>query len=335
MSEQLEPLEMELAALRPRELGADLHGRVSERLAEREPGQTSRWRWIAILGGVAAAAVLVAMLTPIPFGVMDHSPRHSTVFEIGQLDNAVQTFLLTYNVKYIPSQMVLCERAGDYNSSLLDQDSKAYLLSLWPQLLNGPWGQGGYIDWNGDGQPTGRVVLEGHQCLVFFLGGIPLRNPVPGCFGFASDPRNPANLGQTTGRKGPFFEFISERLGLWPGTPGGAAGYYSCGDPYCLCSPPRFPNDQPYAYFSSYGQRNTYNKYGTGDNQSLGVTAYYISTTPPHYHNPNSHQIISAGLDQRFGPGGQWLSQNASLIAPAGRDDQANFNGGNLLSVGD
>lgn len=176
--------------------------------------------------------------------------------------------------------------------------------------------------------------------LGLFLGGIPLRNPVPGCFGFASDPRNPANLGQTTGRKGPFFEFKTERLGLWPGAPAAAqAGYFSYADAYYQASPPRFMGaggvgDQPYAYFSSYGQRNNYNKYGAGDNQSLGVTAYYISTTPPQYHNPNSHQIISAGLDQKFGPGGQWLSQSAGAISKNGQDDQSNFNSGNLMSVG-
>jgi general secretion pathway protein G len=293
---------------------------------------------VELLVVIAIIGILAGIITPILIGLMKTGPRVNTTHELGQFDNAIQAFMSTYNVKYIPSQFVLCERAGDYNSSPLDQDSKAYLLSLWPQLLNGPWGQGGFIDWNGDGQPSGRVVLEGHQCLVFFLGGIPLRNPVPNCFGFASDPRNPANLGQATGRKGPFFEFKSERLGLWPNTPGGNAGYYSYGDVYCLASPPRFVGagngDQPYALFSSYGMRNMYNKYGQNDNQSLGVTAYYISTTPPQYHNPTSQQIISAGLDQRFGPGGQWISQNAAAIAPNGRDDMSNFNGGSMMSVG-
>src|SRR5262249_1485200 len=43
------------------------------------------------------------------------------------------------------------------------------------------------IDWL-PGQP-GPVTLEGHQCLVFFLGGIPVNGV---CTGFSSNPANPA-----------------------------------------------------------------------------------------------------------------------------------------------
>ena len=60
----------------------------------------------------------------------------------------------------------------------------------------------GAIDWSGglgmpppDASGLSYVVLEGDQCLVFFLGGIPTTGDgsTPGALGFASSPGEPAN----------------------------------------------------------------------------------------------------------------------------------------------
>src|SRR6185503_8713575 len=91
-----------------------------------------------------------------------------------------------------------------------------------------------------------------YQCLVYFLGGIPVGGLTAGVSGFAVNNRDPAS---TTGnRKGPHFEFKSDhlRVRVTPTCPGGYLSYYdphSAGDPY---------RDKPYAYFSSYGKRNGY-----------------------------------------------------------------------------
>jgi prepilin-type N-terminal cleavage/methylation domain-containing protein len=310
---------------------------------------------VELLVAIAIIGILVAMLVPAVMNVLGKGTQVKAASEISQFDNSIQAFKQQYNAGFIPSQIKLCERFSDYNqNNQIDKDSINYLQQLFPKLLtsqpNGaasPWGGGGYIDWNGNGQYDGPVVLEGHQCLVFFLGGIPLHGATPGCFGFATDPRDPSKLAQTTGRNGPFFEFDTSRLGLIP-NPAGQNGYYSYFDPYSMNIPPHPQTDKPYAYFSNYGQRNNYNfptktGYPSSDCNTLGVTAYCSAVAPGiQFYNANSYQIISAGLDQKFGPGSfaspsspvLWTPQSAGSIAPAGRDDLSNFNSGNSMGVG-
>jgi general secretion pathway protein G len=181
------------------------------------------------------------------------------------------------------------------------------------------------------------VFLEGEQCLVFFLGGIPQVNP-DGSFtptGFSTNPSNPAQAGGD--RIPPFFGgFKSNRLVQWPGT---APGFPSYIDGY---------GKTPYAYFSSYKTANGYNRYVyipnpylplvqgnpvTSDCQALpsvdqfnnptnGVFPYIQAgllpyppypapppgATPPGANNPvymnsQTFQLISAGKNYTFGPG--------------------------------
>ena len=52
-----------------------------------------------------------------------------------------------------------------------------------------------WYDFNGNGVDWTRpYILQGHECLVFFLGGIPLSDHPPsgyGMTGFGKDPTNP------------------------------------------------------------------------------------------------------------------------------------------------
>ncbi|MFM8272534.1 MAG: type II secretion system protein [Gemmata sp.] len=52
-----------------------------------------------------------------------------------------------------------------------------------------------------------------------------------------------------------------------------------------------------------------------------GVNAYRRGTK---FENPKSMQIISAGINKQFGPGGDW-SGGASAVGATGRDDVSNF----------
>lgn len=62
MSEAPDPLEAELAALRPHEVSPGLRRRVAERLAESPPPRRRRrWR-IALAGGLAAACLAALLL---------------------------------------------------------------------------------------------------------------------------------------------------------------------------------------------------------------------------------------------------------------------------------
>src|SRR5262249_30898938 len=95
-----------------------------------------------------------------------------------------------------------------------------------PQIANS---NGSYwYDFNGNGVMDGPYILQGHECLVFFLGGIPLSdnpaNPTSfGMTGFGKARSNPfsnslnnGNGMYTPNRQPPLFEFNAGRLFLDP-----------------------------------------------------------------------------------------------------------------------
>lgn len=117
---------------------------------------------------------------------------------------------------------------------------------------------GDFHDFNGDGAMNpGTIYLEGHECLVFFLGGIPSIGPndagtgleFGGLSGFANNPQNPFvkeyynNMYQYPNRVRPIFEFKGERL--VDDDRDGIPGYI---DSLGSSSTGRY-----FAYFSSYG----------------------------------------------------------------------------------
>jgi prepilin-type N-terminal cleavage/methylation domain-containing protein len=331
---------------------------------QRTTARRAGFTLVEILVVIAIIAVLVALITPAVMQFLKKGPQVRTATELSQFDGGIQNWRQTMGPKYFPSKLMLCEKYNTYQAIInqggpnatLAQDSVSFLTSLFPHILDAnpainnqvQWIAVG-IDWNNNGViDNGFVILEGQECLVFFLGGIPAgtsgaaigtRSGAPQCLGWSTDPRDPAKAStiaglpapQTTGRTKPFFEFDSSRLLLFGNTQGAQKGFYSYVDPY--------GTNKPYAYFSNYGSRNGYNKYttsaATSDCATLGVVPYFVSTTPLAYLNPETQQIISAGADGTFGPGGVIFSAStASNLAAAARDDQANFSGGGLLMAG-
>jgi hypothetical protein len=265
---------------------------------------------------LAAIAVAVVILMWAGQRILDgKGDRVTTTSDIAMLANAVELFKTRFHV-YPPSRIKLSE-TGKYNpADAIEAESLAYLKHLWPEI---DFTQG--IDWNGNGmidspEAGGDVILEGDQCLVFFLGGIPDRSGVvANCLGFSKDPRNPAQWHGD--RIMPMFEFEASRLVTIHGN-----RFYSYLDPHAL---------KPFAYFSSFKKRNGYNPQGTTDCPTLGVWPYAAGLNPTQYLNPNTFQLISAGADGRFGqgtvlPDGRtWTPATADRIDADGRDDQSNF----------
>ncbi|MEW4568749.1 prepilin-type N-terminal cleavage/methylation domain-containing protein [Tautonia sp. JC769] len=217
---------------------------------------------------------------------------------------------------------------------------------------------GGFYDFNGNGVgDQNPIYLEGHECLAFFLGGIPTHTIVgssytlEGVGGFGGNPRNPFRpaflpdgtvdpVGQN--RSEPFFEFRAERLidDDFDGIPGyidplgqGPAGRY-------------------FAYFSSYNG-NGYDPNDVNFNAGAisepnpvalpfsvsfpvaGGSAPRVTGSPlpnPYtsslpvatgnkpatFHQPQSYQIISAGRDRLFGTGGQYTDSGTGDRLPGG-----------------
>jgi len=245
--------------------------------------------------------------------------------DITVLSQAVENWQIKFGVEYPPSRFVLCETIADYQNGMGDpnpttaqlyNDSYSYLMRLWPRInfttvqLRPEW-QG--IDWNGNGVQDPPVILEGDQCLVFFLGGTQSNKDVKlECLGFSVNQANPAQEGGE--RIGPVCEFQSSRLRA------GQNGYFVYLDAY---------GKTPFAYFSSYKARSGYNRYRNSDCTSIPDGPYHDGNG--QYYNPDSFQIISAGADGKFGRGGKWTPANAAEIDPDGRDDMSNFHSTLLL----
>ena len=288
----------------------------------------SAFTLIELLVVIAIIAILISLLLVAVFPIFTRASEADVANEISQLDVAVTTWKTTYKVKFTPpSQLFLCNNAAGYSGNTpaapqaLRTQSLQYLTQIWPRL---DWNAG--IDWSGGLNKAALdsgVVLQGDQCLVFFLGGIPTQdsNGNLACTGISSNPRNPTQVGGN--RIPPQFEFTGARLvqrACTTAAGGTTTVFFSYLD--------KWGKNQPYVYFSSGKQRGGYNSLGAAfPDTTLGVSPYYNGTinngATPQYLNPNSCQIISAGRDGAFGAGGQW--NPAAGASGAGKDDQSNF----------
>jgi len=266
--------------------------------AQTHPSRRARagYTLIELLVVIAIIAVLVALVTAGVMKAIGQGPQAQARHDIGTMATAIGSFKTELNLNYVPSYIVLRED----NNYAASSDPRA---KLTPGILQTMFGRrinlapisgtpaaGAFPDWNGDGKFTaGDIVLQGHHCLVFFLGGIPSApGATPTCLGFSRDPSNPT-LPPTPGgsRYGPYFDgFKSNRLLR------DSNGMFVYADP--------FLTNMPYAYFSS----RKGNDYNAADCAALGIAPY--SDPSGRFINPNGFQIISAGSDGLFGPGGGW-----------------------------
>jgi len=283
---------------------------------------------IALLAGLITAAANRALVR------MDEVRVRS---EISQLETALEQFKLTFG-RYPPSRIVLSESGNYDRTNPLHQYSEQYLQALFPGInLQGE--DNYWHDWDGDGvkaPPNIFYDLQGQECLVFFLGGIPFTGIGPS--GFSTDKTRPT-LGPTDSksRLGPFFEFDTSRLKLVRD----------------VVPPIRLPNDPVsqrfYVYLDRYGSPYAYflardaatNNYLNDCPNLVGpqfqpyVTA--ISVDPPNagvikYHRPNSFQIVSAGKDKIFGSGGLYVPNDDNpQLSVDDYDNITNFSEGLLV----
>jgi general secretion pathway protein G len=328
---------------------------------------------VELLVVITIIMILAAMLLAAGFKVYGQRKIVQARTEMTQLSAAVDSFKRQFKVDYLPSRIHLSETCN-YNLAInpstgqpvnqLDFDSVQFLKRMFPLMDLTP---GNQYDWNGDGvieagpatkpQPNGEYVLEGDQCLVFFLGGIPsVPNPNGGCQGFSTNPRAPtflAVVGGTpivnnpaNGTIRPFYDFNATAARLQssyttpgvshpasaalPGPPIFPPGNYEATSFYSFVDP---WGSQPYLYFSSYKTANSYNRYvgllGQGDCPSAGVWPYaQLQGTSWSFYRPESYQIVSAGPDHAFGSGSNpgtvpitnasWTPLNAGAFYPTG-----------------
>lgn len=198
------------------------------------------------------------------------------------------------------------------------------------------------------------TILEGHECLVFFLGGMPQSVQTSGgggwgMTGFSRDPVNPftpSGVGSTS-RTVPMFEFAPQRLVDLDGD-----GFPSYIDP--LSASQVGPLQRPYAYFSAYGN----NGYDPNDDNSAAaeqddagnaiIRSFFVNfnlqggsrvtaSPPPNpytigdanpvttanptpkstiWANAQTFQLISAGRDGLWGLGGPYDANSTAERLP-------------------
>ena len=292
---------------------------------------------------IAIIGVLVSLLLAAVMKALSKGDEAEARSDIGQLAQACQAFQVQYKIKDpFPSRIKLCKKfpqsEGGYNmSQQLDRDSAEFIQRLWPKITmqsgsNTVWAApGNRVDWDGSSAATGSWTLQGQECLVFFLGGIPTTSGgVNGCTGFATNPSDPSYHVKTAGAtvNPPLYDFKSNRLKV-----GQSLKFFHYLDAY---------GKQPYAYFSSYKTMNGYNRYfltpGGSDCASLPSTSpegpWPYAEDKNRYLNPNGFQIISPGKDGVFGKGspdfgntGPWFRPGQPMYAfgTAGYDDMSNF----------
>lgn len=203
----------------------------------------------------------------------------------------------------------------------------------------------GFYDFNGNGQlDSTPYLLTGDECLVFFVGGVPAPGTNGfGVAGFAASPFNPFqpvtyldSLGniQAPPRKPLTAPFTSSRLVDLDGD--GMPSYLDSinGSPLAFFSPITLgaydPDDcnfatepdgspSPLAGFAALGLGQSVvqnvsspapNPYTSGT--PLGTGRAYSAT----WINPSGFQIISAGADRQFGPGGLWQQNSPGNPLP-------------------
>lgn len=301
-------------------------------------GRRSAFTLVELMVVILIIAILVSLISAAVMKAMGKIPEVQTRTEISELATGLQGFMSDYNLaEPPPSSLILYENISIYNTAAAVPGSSytyAFLQKTfgknlgYPPTVGFPW-----VDWNGDGIPNGPGgnvgtpwILEGEQCLVFYLGGIP---SATGPQGFSTNNMIPSAPGGK--RKGPYYPFDLTRLKPISALQPQFLAYVDAWQSKMNTTFYVAWGGTPYAYFSSRGINNGYNLTlpPGGDCPTIAAAPYFLSGTT-QCMNPNTYQIISAGRNGVFGTIG-WIPQNGAL--GAGADDQSNFSGG-ILGAG-
>ncbi len=355
-----------------------LRNRKAAVRSEASIGWRSGFTLVELLVVITIIGLLAGLLLPAINGAVRSAKEAAVASEISLLDQALASFKTRYG-DYPPSFVVLDESGLYANNAQLVQAVQTYFqqvggltgTQLNTQTTKAIQRSERYVkkffnrmgatpqDINGDGAFNRFWILEGDECLVFFLGGVPRQNAQTfELTGFCKKPdwpmfarvetSNNAAYKQTLNRDNPIFEFKADRLVDFDGD----------GFPSYIDSLGTDEQSRPYVYFSSYGS----NAYDPQDcnfnplsnaisyNPSLsdivdldfgknyarifgGNTGFSISPNPyttgpafptgrsPAWQKPQSYQIISAGVDRVYGYGGQFAGKTKSEPLPLDATD--------------
>jgi len=292
---------------------------------------------------MAIIAVLMGLLMSGVMAALQARDRSANQFDMGKLDQGMSVATKQYaGSKTLPGYVVLCNNMDVYRNpsnytAIIPKGVTALDLARSQATLRKMFGErfvtnGQVVDWDnsfattakkipGIGDPNSVILLEGHQCLVFYVGGIADTSvSPPNMTGFSGDPLNPTVPGGTD-RIGPFYTF--ERPRLVTSGYGTSARFPAYADRY----------GTPYAYYGGTGGSNSYvggcptllkaSQTPSNPIANLSVPGYPDSTAA-RFMKPDSYQIASAGRDRQFADPGLY-NPTTGIPAGAARDDVSNF----------
>jgi prepilin-type N-terminal cleavage/methylation domain-containing protein len=245
---------------------------------------------IELLVVMAIIAVLVGLLMAGIQNVRSAGPRTENFHRMTKIGDAIAGARLPkeqngLNLTYIPSEPMTSGGFTLKSSYTGTEPELNILTQAWPNLNT-----------SNTGLPN--VTLDPNQTLCFFLTGGTVTNYT----GFSNNPKQPFSVAVSgESRRGPYLD-VSNLKNVMVSPTNGQAWII---DPF----------GTPYVYFASIGGKTA--NYAAQTFQ--GVSPYKDPKTGK-FINENSFQIISAGKDMAFGPGGTNLPSTG-----AGGDDQANF----------
>ncbi|MDX1967325.1 MAG: prepilin-type N-terminal cleavage/methylation domain-containing protein [Planctomycetaceae bacterium] len=265
---------------------------------------------VELLVVIFVIALLIALLLPAVNSVRVRVRITQLQAEVNRLATAVTSFKSNYGSEP-PSYIVLCEDPAawvDTSTAAIAAErarSRALIRQLWPQFdftiarnfnpdVNNPSSPTAPLD----DDTTDIYYVEPGECLVLFLGGLPVRDYSTGNVqwslrGFTKNPQNPFSLANNANRESAAYDFDAARL----------IDLDNDGFPEFRDSWPSQPN--PILYFSSYDGNGYRAAEFPGGNfpASPYLQGGNLNAQP---FNPKSFQIISPGGDGIYGFGGPY-----------------------------
>ncbi len=280
--------------------------------ATRRP-RRSAFTLVELLVVITIIIILMGLLTPVIWIAITNAKEGRIKVEIGMLDSAFKAYKEKYG-SYPPSDF----------TNVTNTSSPQYI-ALATHLAKA------FPSCNVQAEISDMVnhkVNSPAKAVTFWLSGFSTdpEHPISGLPGGANatNPPQPRNA--------PFVDFDKTRLTFPDGATNAAC--------YCPADTP----GTPYVYFASQSYAmHVQNPFGPSYGQGgQGLLRPYAAdpvptgNTPPTPVNPNSFQIISAGLDNDYGDGGQTPPSKVDYF-PSGtgyangdKDNLTNFSDRNL-----